>query len=32
MAMAGRKPVLNAPVRMIPGGVSLSDTVIEDRA
>jgi len=28
---SGRKPVLSAPVRLAPGGRSLSDMVIEDR-
>lgn len=28
---SGRKPVLSAPVRLAPGGRSLSDLVIEDR-
>jgi prevent-host-death family protein len=28
---SGRKPVLDAPVRLTPGGRSLSDMVIEDR-
>jgi prevent-host-death family protein len=28
---SGRKPVLGAPVRLTPGGVSLSEMVIEDR-
>jgi prevent-host-death family protein len=29
---SGRKPVLGAPVRLTPGGVTMSDMVIEDRA
>lgn len=28
---SGRKPALSAPVRLTPGGMSLSDMVIEDR-
>ena len=28
---SGRKPALSAPVRLAPGGTSLSDMVIEDR-
>ena len=31
VSWSGRKPVLNAPVRLTPGGVPLSDMVIENR-